>query len=1518
MSLSTLVLYRTSSADPREASVLDRFHNASLVVHVRPELLYSLLISICGFSEPIKPYDDWSPAHSIWRAAIATSANDDFLQYLLEIQRRKSDNMDILASQSFRQFDSSLLTRLQNAVASLLGGRLKEFHSAFTILQSERKSNIGTDIVGILTVAMTVWASLSPRLALAPSVTPSELWKKAWTSLNTFVSGETGDMCMMTNRICSSVLRLHAQIHEIEAEWPFTEYHTVIESSLQLARNSMDSPLTKDDMDLDLLDDDVWTSQSTQKGYSNASTSQFRQAIPLNCDEAGQLASNRIKLATALQFVKTKGTLVPAAISLIIDEIAALEPGPLLAARGAVSELLALKPGIKRTDAAQLLKVLGKTYLEQESFERCEAALCFCLSVVQGLASLWVSEDEGDPVVELAFDVYNYTLSVTLGKFPASSRVLSQFSELLHLLLQLNPNYGTEDLASPRTSLLRILQIAAPSTKFRLSGKLFQLFEKFILTQHEAIFDDIVDNLPSDPDNKEGIAARLHVLSQLGARWHTVLRQATYHLFETAANVPSATPLARWCISFTSEKLHLNSSTELFRLFVPQISYTWLSKDGISRMPFQAFGYATLKDMVLDNLQEFVGQIALRGSTGADELAAITDDSWTSLLATAFPVALAYTLSSETSLPKQDRLYDGSEKLMRKQLGSELYLQLLRHWMPDIVAQLIISLQNDRAIEKAFDKNQHASALSAWEEMSTQSTTNLELPLSQQPSFRARCLGEELNYICSRLELGQSEIWSPALAVHVYRSLLSKAKPALGPLHACTIIRKIRIAVSLAGPIAVTGYPLEMLLHNLRPYLTMFECAEDTMGIFRYLLQHGKSHLSSRISFIAGLGVSIFASLTGFITSSQESTTQESHFLATISKAQEFRLFLSQFLEGLIFVDASTSTLTMFKRIIQHAKNITQPGSSARSTSEGCLLLALLDDRSSASPLLTTLHFDISLEILCRNFTTSTDPSDDILVDDLTALRSCMVLNNALKSINTNEDFRVWAASAIGRGYLMHGMMNNCLESPHTDFELTTLTGSKPDKAKTREDLLREDMVSSYTSILDLLIDLLWRSDVVAAAFAEKTLQLISSNIAEQQEGDILAKNFDRSIFVELRFQTFPCPTIPQSRYQAAASTNQDNGSRRSRDSDKWAADLLRGLCSDAMDDPVLRHIVPLISEVPSVANTFFPYAVHVILAGEPKLGQRSRDQLSQAFSSVLKKEIKEHEEARPLVLRTILYLRTRYLVNETTMAQRNSWLDVDFTQAVIAATECQMFHEALLFLEIHHSQARLQGGRSSRKSFVSLLSSVSHAIETSIYENVDDLDFFYGKHADSDLHSVLAKLAHEGASQKALSFQSALLDSHLSIEGADGLSETASVTALALKSANMHGVAEAVKQYYDNPDQRFQVVQADNTFPSMTQWDLMPSNDVPGRSSDIGALFRNMHQAPSKTGLESALDQSMLDLVARLTSGTAGRAKANTILSSLAVLAEARQVLTANTQQEVDSVWKCVIARDKQIQLAE
>src|SRR6202000_3016272 len=164
-------------------------------------------------------------------------------------------------------------------------------------------------------------------------------------------------------------------------------------------------------------------------------------------------------------------------------------------------------------------------------------------------------------------------------------------------LLLKNASYGNEDVPSPRTSLLKILEVSAPANQHRMVEQLSHIFEKYVLMQHDAIFDDVVGKLPSDPDNKEGIAARLYIVSHLGARWHTVLRQAVYRVFDTVAHVPATTKLAHDCISRTCNALNLKRPRQLFKLFSPQIFYTWMSQASLSLMPFRPFGYSSLREM---------------------------------------------------------------------------------------------------------------------------------------------------------------------------------------------------------------------------------------------------------------------------------------------------------------------------------------------------------------------------------------------------------------------------------------------------------------------------------------------------------------------------------------------------------------------------------------------------------------------------------------------------------------------------------------------------------------------------------------------------------------------------------------------------------------------------------------------------------------------------------------------------------------------------------------------------------
>lgn len=1485
---------------------LDRLSNSQIALHGRPSLLYMLLTSMCGFYDRPLPREDWSPSHPLWRAALMPSDDLGFLHYLLCLPSPEPNGVRALRSGA-PQIDSATASHTINAVTDFLNGRLSDFMHSWESIRSERSSNVTSDIATILVVASTVSSGVQARAGkLAHSSQQDSTHAKSRDMIEAFTRDQSEDMRrLVTVRFCESALQIYDQVSQSDDEAASEAYQAVVESALRLTILVTDQDAISSDpkhrSDFEIMDIDTWDSQASQRGQHSVSSSVTRIDLPLCSDMSSFLTRNKVELATALQLIKSRRSLDPETSSVVIDQILSLDPDSLLAARGAVRDFFRLNPGVTRIDAHRLLSDLAKKYMQDYRFERCEAALCFCLTTMQGLSRLWTTREDTDDLQETALDIYDWFMSTALGKQIASRKVLLHITNLLDSLMRQNTFFDEEELPSPRTSLLQILRVGNATTKYALAKKLTRIFEKYVLSQHEAIFDDIVENLPSDPDNKEGIAVRLHVVAQLGARWHTVLRQATYHTFETVANVPSTMEIATACIAEMCTTLGLKTPRVLFGLFAPQIFYTWLSRGSLAQIPYRAFSYTSLKELALDNIAELVGQIALRGSSHAEELTVLVGQEWLSLLSNHFSYAEGYSLASETSVPKQERLYDGSEKLIRKQLGSECYLRLLRSNLPEIVARLVITLQDDRAIDKSFEKNDEVSALRAWQEMSSVSDSNTQLPLSQQPSFRARCLLDELDYLCQRLETQPSDIWTSALLIHVYRQLLERAHPALGSLHICSMIRKIRIAVSLAGPVALEGYPLEMILHNLRPYLTMFECAEDTMAIYQYLLNSGKAYLNKNLSFIAGLGVAIFTSLIGFIGSSQDSTTQEIHFVSTMTKAQAFRGYLGNYLDSMSLAEGTDNARSTFQSLVQHAKAITSSGNSSKSSSEGSLLQVLLADRGSKEPLLTNLHFDIAIGILCQQFEPASDRSDDILEDDLQAAQFSPILNTIIKRIDLNQPFRIWAAEVIGRGHIMRGLRFNARSEKSIEYP-SDVTQVEPD----------QDAIHSYTSIVEFLLDLIWGSDFTASAFAEKTLQLIFSGLSDRNLDVVLQQKVDRDLVRQLKFKHFPCPAIALSHTsmrtaEALPSSSHQKGS--------WASDILAEISNAAVHDPVLSFLKPFAIALSASADVLLPYAAHVVLLREMNAQQTFKDRLSQEFTDIFLPESRSLQKARRLALQTLLYLQRCRYPSETNISSRHSWLDVDLGDAAIAASECQMWHEALLLLELQHSYPGLQSGRSSRRSFVGA-KNVPGEVIAKIYENVDDPDFFYGKKQEFNLAEVVSKMTHEGASQTSLSFHSAMLDSRLRMsDQGQSFGSIAQVTASSLSAANMQGISEAVRQYYEDS--------GNNTEPGIgllpnNDWDVQPINRSMTYSKDMSAWLRDLYHTSKKQDLMNKLDQSLLLLIDDVKSGVSDKAQTSEILTQLAMRGEIKQIMLATRPEDLDFVWARIEARDERVKLVE
>ncbi|KAK5264901.1 Serine/threonine-protein kinase tel1 [Exophiala xenobiotica] len=1493
-------------------STLDRLYNAHIAFHGRAELLYTLLASVYGAWDAITLREDWSPAHALWRASLMTAESFDFLRYLLCMPHHEVE-LGHSAKCDAQQIDPITASRLARAVLSFLNGRLTDFMQSWNSITAERSSNITNDIVMIVGVASTVASGVWTRCGnLIPDSHPETPYSESRNMVEAFISEQSDDSFKVTvARICDSVLHLYDQILQAQEEVTPAAYAPCIESALRLSRllsgQHTTTQKSKDQLDFDFMDVGEWDSQTNQRSQLGTSSNAIRLDLPLCPDVSTLLARKKLELTTALQVIKSDRTLDPATASTVVDEILSLDSYSLLAARGAIGDFLRLDPGITRTDAFRILSHIGKKFLEKYDFERCESALNFCLTTMHGLARLWTSPEDDDKLSERALDIYDWFLNTALGKHVASPKVLSVMTDLLDLLLREYASFGGEELPSPRTSLLQILNVSKAANKYAVAETLAHIFEKFILSQHDAIFDDIIENLPVDPDNKEGIAVRLHVVATLGARWHTVLRQATYHLFETVANVPSTTPLATMCVAETCKRLDLKQPRELFRLFAPQIFYTWLASGTLSKIPYLPFGYSSLKELALDNLAELVGQIALRGSTHAEELAKLVEQEWKSLLADQFSHAEAYTLSSETTVPKQERLHDGSEKLIRKQIGSDVYLRLLRSNLPNIIARLIISLQDDRGIDKAFEKNDHMTALQIWQEMSTTSNTNAQLPLSQQPSFRARGLFDELNYLYQRLDTQPSQVWTSAMLIHVYRQLLDLAYPVLGSLHICSIVRKIRIAISLAGSVALEGYPLELVLHNLRPYLTLFDCAEDTMGIYRYLLVHGKRYLSANLSFIAGLGVAIFTSLVGFIKSSQDSTTQEVHFVATMNKAQEFRSFLGQYLESIDLADGTEQTKGTFRSLVQHARAIASPGNSSRSSSEGCLLHVLLSDRNTEAPLLTDLHFDLAIGILCENFTPAPEASDDILGHDGDAKQFSPILKTILRRLKLNQSFRIWAAEVIGRGHIMQGLTFNTRSEKSRNYP-SDITSVEQD----------QDAIHSYTSIVEYLQDLVWRSDFSPSTFAERTLQLIFSGLSEKDIDVVFQPKVDRDFIGQLKFKRFPCPAIAYPRFSDNDAAYQLQGHESScRGHETWATNILGDICEVAARDPVLGFLKPLTHVLPASADILLPYAAHLILLNEANAQPIFKERLSQEFAKLLLPEAKPNQKARQLALKALLYLQRCRYPNEPNLSARYSWLDVDFGDAAVAAADCQMWHEALLLLELHQSQSQLQAGRSSRRSFAMSSAAPSEVISR-IYENVDDPDFFYGKQEDFDLAAVIGKMSHEGASQKSLSFHSAMLDSQIKLHSQDqSLAVVAQMTAATLSAANMRGISEAVKQHYDSVGS-IASGQNESGLQPGELWDVQPADNRMLSSKSMEFFLRDLHNSSNKESVILEMDRSLLSHVDDIKNQASDKTRTSNVLSQLAALAEVKQILKSKRPEDLEAAWAAIEARDDKVKLAE
>lgn len=1201
------------------------------------------------------------------------------------------------------------------------------------------------------------------------------------------------------------------------------------------------------------------------------------------------------------------GAAIAQATTSIINYLIRLQASDFLACRTFLREFLNSTMSITEIDASKLLDHLADKLMQLYEFERCEVSLAVTLDTMSRLAEIWTAKDGGG-VADTGSSLYKWFIEVVLSKGIASPHVLVCISSMLHTIIKTRPEYARSlSLASARTSLFEVLRKGNIVVKFYIGNHIADIFGLFVLKEHENIIEDVIATLPSDPTCIEGIALRLFVLSHLAASWSTLLRRCVYAILECPKAIPDSAGYAKSCLNLVTTSLHLAKPQDLFKLFVSQILYTWLETQPIRSIPYAVFGYTGLSDLLRDVQDEIVGHIVMRGKD--DESAQLAEDlgiPFKKLLQTSLSKASAYSIARDIAVPPSPS-NQASEAGVRGKLGKELYNSLVVANFAKILALFFKIMDPDGQIERAFQK--YPQAKKAYQEILAKTGPEKQLPPNQQPSFKAKYLLGQIEHLCLRTSYDAESLWSPTLYAYVFREVLNGIHPALGSLHACSILRRIRILICLSGTTALEDYELEMALHSLKPYLTDPQCADEAIGIVQYLIEHGASYLKEVPSFLAGQALSLLTSMKAFFESTQDSTTQESQFKATMSRAQAFHGWFSSFLGNYESSHLSGKSKTCFKTIVKAASNIQTGGNARVGTYESDLLLELLEDQRSGRDLLDQSCRDTILKFLCTPFEVPVDFRDDILgSDQQAALYAPTVWETCQRNV-CSPNYILWAGRVMGRAYAGKGLISReMVYETHIDSATNTAlvqTGTPSS--------------SSKTNILRLLYEMLLSDQSIEVGIAETTLRSIVTRTDRTVDFVVCEQFLPSSLMEALLWRQYHLPTR-ESPSLNGSSLQEAAAFDRNLPAVQWIQQLCTALALTAADDPILSELAQIVKSIKGLAEKVFPYVLHLVLLREAGGHQKTREIMSEAYKQWFQECIPNEESVIPstrILLEALLYLKTQPLPYETVQSDRFHWLNIDYRQAAAAAINCSMFKTALMFLEIEFSEvvktsealkASRRSSAAKRQEPIDYQEPTDLLLE--VYENIDEQDAFYGVQQPSTLSSMMARLEYEHAGFKSLSFRGAHYDGHIRQSGGGHQADEESMVR-ALDNLDLNGLSRTLLGNMNNTSQSAMDSML-RTARKLEQWDISAPASYANGASTIFKAFQGINSATSPVDVRAGLNTGFAEAMGRIIAGKGAKSSMHMILGCLATLTEIDEVFSSRRPEQLYEVLERFKTRDK------
>lgn len=1156
------------------------------------------------------------------------------------------------------------------------------------------------------------------------------------------------------------------------------------------------------------------------------------------------------------------------------ERLLALSVSEFLAIRPLIDRVLLSRLGLESEAVQHLLNIVGMNILRDYTWKGYDSSIAFLIEAMHGTMSLWTEPTLPDLFQDGA-ELYKFLINVLIkGGHCSTAATIVPLADMLYKLLRIDPNYAEaiEGQESTRTTLLSLLETADTASQHHIAERLPEIFIGYTLNTHEMIYHDVVEVLPND---SKQIYARLVALTHIGITWNNLLRQCVYSIFDTAGYLVEIESHASACIDFMVQSLQLDNGKNLFRLFSSHLLHLWLEDRPLDSVPYRIFGFADLHEFVTSAQDDIVSFSIMRpAGEGLKPLADALQRSPTDLVTTSFAQASAHCIAYDVSHLDKDGTGGGAENRIKQTAGGEHYADLLKFNFQKIISLFFLHVEDEDNIEKYLSrrKDHYAWALEALRKMNKFGHPDRNSSQTQQPSWRPKFFLEQIEKMCRRTGKSSKSMWTEQLVVTVARALFNDMHAAYGPTHACRVIQRIRILVCLSGDKALADYPLEVLIHGLRPFATDKQSADIALPIFRYLLDHGTPYLEKNPWYSAGVCVTMLLSIRGLLESTQDSTTQESSHQAMLSRADDFRNWIMAWTDVLRKNIEDKQSLSAWDKLMLPAKKSSGKCSGLKGAAESDLLLLLLGglesrfaSRSSDKILgLDEPSSKACLSILCSDFLPAKPLREDILGDPVEAARFAPLIWTSLKAPSLSRNYSIWAARVLGQAYRQTG---------NVDKEIGRETGLK--LSFSIFDRFRRAGSSSESKerLMTLICQQLWSKSSRASGLAETALNDILHSSMTHEEKSFVTRSMPDS--VTNHYQAGPVLEAKPRRINRHLDPAQTQEVfTKDAELSVWATGVVKTLIHSAGEDPMLAALLPFLDAQVSLAEHIFPYVIHLVLCLHADHHPEVREIISTGCNACLKQVSATNIPQTRLLLDAFLYLRCQGLPNEKTSFDRNSWLDIDLPTAARAAHLCGMSKTGLLFVEIHHSISSDSPRRVSRRS------SIVHDDEPralpaellgTIFRAIDEPDAFYGVEQAADLDTIADRLEYEGDGVQSLLYRGAQLDTmhRLSSGKKPGASSylLSSLTKLNLSSLVAH-FAVGQPTSHEGVNSNHSLTKAAM---KLGQWDLPSPVNVSSADDITYRTLQSINNLSQTTSLRNIVATGLMDIFGLIKGSTWG-----------------------------------------------